>query len=193
MQEISDKFDNLFNYILNSDLTAEAKTGGQLPFYISCYDIESEALIDQHINALYNRLTSSGKIITVIDLFEIVTGVLTMNNELQHLLHEESSYDYEERKEFFTEIHNPEKYVAPLIKNKADETNAQLILIKGISKIYPHLRTGHLLAVLERFISDMPVIVFFPGTYDGINLSLFGRFTDHSYRAFVLDALVNKG
>ncbi|MBK7865801.1 MAG: DUF1788 domain-containing protein [Ignavibacteriales bacterium] len=42
------------------------------------------------------------------------------------------------------------------------------------------------MGALEQKVKDFPVILFFPGTYDGWSLMLFGELPEHSYRAINL-------
>ena len=62
-----------------------------------------------------------------------------------------------------------------------------IIFITGVGKIYPIMRAHKLLNNLFPFITNNPLILFFPGTYSGYGLDLFNEIKgDNYYRAFKL-------
>jgi hypothetical protein len=61
-----------------------------------------------------------------------------------------------------------------------------IIIICGVGKAWPVIRSHTILNNLHKRIEKTPLIVFFPGTYD-LELRLFGEITDDNYyRAFRL-------
>jgi hypothetical protein len=66
-----------------------------------------------------------------------------------------------------------------------NKTKDSIIFLTGIGKCYPILRSHKILNNLHQFIDDVPVIMFFPGRYDGQSLMLFSEIKDDNYyRAF---------
>jgi len=62
-----------------------------------------------------------------------------------------------------------------------------VVFITGVGKVYPFVRSHTILNNLQEVLDKIPVILFFPGKYDGLSLQLFGRFKDDNYyRAFRL-------
>ena len=61
------------------------------------------------------------------------------------------------------------------------------MLVSGIGNVWPILRSHSLLNNLHRIIGITPLVMFFPGEYDGQSLRLFGKLKDNNYyRAFKL-------
>ncbi|MGR5940587.1 DUF1788 domain-containing protein [Bacillus pacificus] len=74
-----------------------------------------------------------------------------------------------------------------LSKIKEQLGNHNVVLITGVGKVYPFVRSHTILNNLQEVIDKIPVIMFFPGRYDGQSLQLFGKFKDDNYyRAFPL-------
>ena len=75
-----------------------------------------------------------------------------------------------------------------IVKHIKDNTpKNSVIFIKGIGKCYPILRSHTILNNLHQVIDDVPVVMFYPGNYDGQELVLFGEIKDDNYyRAFRL-------
>ena len=62
-----------------------------------------------------------------------------------------------------------------------------IVLLAGIGKCYPLLRSHKVLNNLHQAIDRIPVVMFYPGKYDGQELVLFGAIKDDNYyRAFRL-------
>ena len=62
-----------------------------------------------------------------------------------------------------------------------------MLLLTGVGAAYPMLRSHTLLAGLQATMKDKPVVMFYPGRYDGFSLRLFNKLADdHYYRAFRL-------
>ena len=66
-------------------------------------------------------------------------------------------------------------------------TEKSVVFITGIGKCYPILRSHTVLNNLHQVIDQVPVVLFYPGKYDGQELVLFGEIKDDNYyRAFKL-------
>lgn len=62
-----------------------------------------------------------------------------------------------------------------------------VIFLTGIGKCYPLLRSHKVLNNLHQAIDRVPVVMFYPGKYDGQELILFSKIKDDNYyRAFRL-------
>lgn len=62
-----------------------------------------------------------------------------------------------------------------------------LLVLTGVGAVYPMLRTHTLLSALHPIMGKTPLLMFFPGRYDGHSLRLFNTLAeDHYYRAFRL-------
>ena len=77
-----------------------------------------------------------------------------------------------------------------LAKVFADEVRPKeqdLVLVSGVGSAYPLLRTHNLLNNLHHRMGSTPLVLFYPGLYDGQSLRLFGILPDKPYyRAFRL-------
>ena len=72
-------------------------------------------------------------------------------------------------------------------QHKPDELD--LLILSGVGAAYPMLRTHTLLSALHPLMKDTPLLMLFPGRYDGYSLRLFNKLSDnHYYRAFRLVA-----
>ncbi|MBR3327179.1 MAG: DUF1788 domain-containing protein [Atopobiaceae bacterium] len=82
-------------------------------------------------------------------------------------------------------IATPEAYVVAM--DWDPHTLGDVLLITGVGEVYPFMRVHNILNNMQSTFRDVPVVVAYPGTYDGRSLSLFSKLADGNYyRAFDL-------
>lgn len=82
-------------------------------------------------------------------------------------------------------IATPEAYVAAM--DWQPHKPGDVLLITGVGEVYPFMRVHNILNNMQSTFRDVPVVVAYPGTYDGGSLSLFSKLADGNYyRAFDL-------
>ena len=60
-----------------------------------------------------------------------------------------------------------------------------VLILTGVGDVFPFLRVHTLLAALQPHITDIPILVMYPGTFDGYRLRLFDHLAPSDYyRAF---------
>ena len=66
-----------------------------------------------------------------------------------------------------------------------DHAPGDVVLITGVGEVFPFMRVHALLEALQPHFTGIPVIVLYPGEFDGHTLRLFGRMQPNDYyRAF---------
>lgn len=164
--------------------------GNEVGYYIFDYPAEQELHVRERIE--YIRKKSEGsdddyKII-VFDLYDIIIEILGQKGYL------EKCYEFEKSKGFeritrsvgsMLRITSAENLIVSYIKENTPEK--AIVFITGIGKCYPILRSHTVLNTLHQTIDNIPVVLFYPGNYDGQELVLFGEIKDDNYyRAFRL-------
>jgi hypothetical protein len=70
---------------------------------------------------------------------------------------------------------------------QAKPEEADIVIMTGVGNAWPLLRSHTLLNNLHALMEKTPLVMFYPGVYDGQGLSLFGCVEDRNYyRAFRL-------
>lgn len=60
-----------------------------------------------------------------------------------------------------------------------------VLILTGVGDVFPFMRVHSLLEAIQKDHDDIPVLVFYPGRFDGRSLYLFDRLQPNSYyRAF---------
>ena len=60
-----------------------------------------------------------------------------------------------------------------------------ILMLTGVGDVFPFMRVHTLLETLQPHFSDIPILVMYPGEFDGHQLKLFNRLIPSDYyRAF---------
>lgn len=82
-------------------------------------------------------------------------------------------------------IASPEAFVE--LMQYESHQHGDILLITGVGKVYPFMRSHNILDNIQHLFSDIPVVMLYPGKFNGQELSLFGELQDGNYyRAFNL-------
>lgn len=66
-----------------------------------------------------------------------------------------------------------------------DRTDKDVLLLTGVGEVFPFMRVHSLLEELQVHFDDIPVVVMYPGEFNGRELILFNEFkANEYYRAF---------
>jgi len=80
-----------------------------------------------------------------------------------------------------------EDKLAKKVVSLVDLESIDVLILSGVGSAYPMLRTHTLLSALHPLVGRTPLLMFYPGRYDGYSLRLFNKLSeDHYYRAFRL-------
>lgn len=193
MSNIRSRLDKIKDIIESDSLYKQQSLGGELNFHIFDYDPADEIIVRNYIKDFvknYSHTNSKIKPI-VFDLFEMILELLESEDVLNDAIELEQQEGTDSLFNATSEILKADNF-KELIKNKMDNHN--LVLITGVGKSYPLVRSHTILNNLHSLLDKVPVIMFYPGMYDQKELSLFngskfdGLKDDNYYRAFRLVA-----
>lgn len=160
--------------------------GNDIPFYIFDYSPKDELKVRNYIK---NEILKNFKIedsirIIEVDLFEVMVEILKELDIFEGVFELEedmgSEYMFEKLKKAVTSDDLAEK----IIERGKDST---IVLITGVGRVYPILRSHNILNKIQNFFDTQKVVLLFPGEYTKTDLILFEKFNDNNYyRAFRL-------
>ena len=164
--------------------------GNEVGYYVFDYPAEEELFVREWIEYVRkkNERSADEYKIVVFDLYEIIIGILKDKGYL------EKCFEFEKKKGFdriIKSVGNMLRITAKdsqIVKYIQEHTPEKaIVLLAGIGKCYPILRSHTVLNNLHQVIDGVPVVMFYPGKYDGQELVLFGEIKDDNYyRAFKL-------
>ena len=164
--------------------------GNEVGYYIFDYPAEQELFVRERIEYIRkkNEQSSDEYRVVVFDLYDIIIEILKDKGYL------EKCYDFEKKKGFeritksvgnMLRITAKDSLIVNYIRERTPEK--AIVFLVGIGKCYPILRSHTVLNNLHQVIDNVPVVMFYPGKYDGQELVLFSEIKDDNYyRAFKL-------
>jgi hypothetical protein len=184
---IHQRLNSLTAELQNPRLLENRGIGNEIGYYIFDYDPDHEPIVLQYLAGLQQKMMSSAiplKMIEI-DLYRLILKVLEDRNLLQKAFELEANKGNEALAKTIKPMVRPEKMVEQVqTMVKGDE---DLILITGVGASWPILRSHTILNNLHPVLDETPVVMFFPGSYDGQELRLFNTLKDDNYyRAFPL-------
>jgi hypothetical protein len=192
---MTDAFHERLNKVLprlrSAELLNGNSLGGEIGFYIFDYAPEKECEVRDFLDGVILPGLDKGPDpvrVKHINLFQLILDVLTKRDLLGRAIALQASKGDKEVLRAMKGPLEPEKLAQELVKG-IDLTQTDLVIISGVGSAYPMLRTNTLLSALHPLMGQIPLVAFYPGTYDGAKLRLFSRLSDDNYyRAFRLVA-----
>jgi hypothetical protein len=175
--------------LASPDVLDNRGAGGEIGFWIFDYPPEREMEMRSWLAEVIEpglRKQKPELRFATIDLFECVIGLL----EERGLL--DKAFEMQLRKGddvLLSSLRSvlKEDRLAARIVEMAGVEDLDLLIVKGVGSVYPMLRTHTLLSALHPHMRDTPLLMFYPGRYDGMSLRLFNKLGDDNYyRAFRL-------
>ncbi len=169
----------------NPQLLSNRGIGNEIGFYIFDYDSECEPVVQQYLPNLITKLRQFPNSLKVVEvnLYHLLLRILEERNLLQKVFDLEASQGSRNLKSRIAPMVRSEHMVAQIQKQLVEEYD--LVLLTGVGASYPLVRSHTILNNLHPVLDRSPVVMFFPGSYDGHELRLFNALTDDNYyRAF---------
>jgi len=160
--------------------------GNEIPFHVFDYPPEFELKMREHIEFIIQRIASHHHNIRVIHikLFDLMIDHMQERGNLEKAYKLEAEKGSAALWKALSASVKPSRFVK-VIANKFKLKDANLIFISGVGTIWPWIRAHSLLNNLQNIISDVSVVMFYPGKYSGQSFRLFDRLDgDNYYRAF---------
>lgn len=160
--------------------------GNEISFYVFDYEPEHELEVRDYIKHIKKEFSNEGsnRRIIEVDLYKMLLDIAKDKRIFDRIFDMEERQGQDQLFKALTNFANPMTF---LKKISEQMVGCNMVFLTGIGKVYPFVRSHNILNNLQEVLDNVPVIMFFPGEYDGQSLELFGKFKDDNYyRAFRL-------
>ena len=187
------RFEERLNQILprlvSPDVLSNQGAGGEIGFWIFDYPPEEEmamrAWLADVIEPGLRKQVPAVRFQTV-DLFQLVVDLLDERKLFEKVCEMQANKGDAAVLASLRSVLKEDRLAARMTE-KLDVTQLDLLIVKGVGAVYPLLRTHTLLSALHPHMRNTPLLMLYPGTYNGQSLSLFNTLSDDNYyRAFRL-------
>ncbi len=187
---LNDRFIELEDRMISVEALTRYGTANDLKFYIFDYAPKDELIIRKEIKKLKERNSS----IVEFDLYEMMLSIIEEEGYMEDVLRMEKDYDKDlllrEVFQPLLSVEEEENRLLEMFQEKAPDDGNTIVLITGVGKSFPIVRSHTILNNLQSIFRRNPVVMMYPGRYEiknSMTLRLFERLDDDNYyRAFPL-------
>lgn len=185
---LNERLNKILPRVVSDDFLSGSGIGNEIAFYIFDYPPEEELRVREHIGFLVERIPKQKPALRVqhVNLFDFVLDYLKRRNLLDKAIQMQRDKGDEALKKALAGPLHETKLAGHFAEVVRPDQN-DLVLVSGIGSVWPLLRSHALLNNLHSVMGKTPLVMFYPGRYDGQSLRLFGKLKNTNYyRAFKL-------
>lgn len=181
MNNLKERLDLLKKMIQEIDFLEGKGLSNEVNIRIFCYDPKEEMVVRHFLKQLDNESLNCN--LKHYDLYNVFLDICADKRILDRIpaLEERKGKDFI-RKQF------EKSCDSKTFASKMQYDNHQLgdvILLSGVGKVFPFMRIHSLLEAMQPLFNDVPIVVLYPGEFDGHYVKLFNKLKSNEYyRAF---------
>ena len=187
-ESLNERLNKILPRVISDEFLSGSGIGNEIAFYVFDYLPEDELRVRDYLRTLLDHLPKQrpGLRVKHVDLFDFVLDTLERRKLLQKSLEmQREKGDKALEKALAGPLH--ESKLRTMFAEVAQPGQHDLVLVSGVGSAWPLLRSHTLLNNLQSVMGHTPLVLFYPGQYDGQSLRLFGRIKSNNYyRAFKL-------
>ncbi len=185
---LTERLNKILPRVIADDFLSGRGIGNEIAFYIFDYPPEQEVRVREQLRILLEHIPKQKPNLRVhhINLFDFVLDYLKGRNLLDRAIQKQKKDGDEALKSaLIAPLH--ETKLASVFAEVVRPEQQDLVLMSGVGTVWPLLRSHVLLNNLHPIMGQTPLVMFYPGRYDGQSLRLFGKLKNKNYyRAFKL-------
>jgi hypothetical protein len=188
--EFQDRLDAIWNRISSREFLENKGVANEVRYYVFDYEACDELIMRQKIKDLLarNNPETDGFQIVEYDIYKLILSILEERGYVDKCIRFErekgQEYLYNAISKLLRLTTDNNLIVNRIMENTPENS---VVFLTGIGKVYPFVRAHNVLNNLHQVFDKVPVIMFYPGNWNGQSLSLFGTISDGNYyRAFPL-------
>lgn len=187
MSIIDDRLSLIFERLNNPKFLENQSLSNDMPYWVFDYNPEDELIVRDHLNNnLVPRFSKEGLNFHTIDLYDVMLSMLNARNLLERTYSLEISKGFDHLKKTMDSVLDQVKVAKYIVEHFLEEQPA-FIILHGVGNCFPYIKAPALLNALHGATGYTPVLMFFPGNYDGNMFETLNVIEpDPYYRAFRL-------
>lgn len=182
MADIKERLDNLRIHIQGPEFLQGKGLSNEVNIRIFCYDAKDELIVQQFIDQITTD-QSIGCNLVECNLYETFLALCDDIDIMDAI----SEMEEADGKDFLLEQLHSAIGEGEFIEKiqYAPHRPGDVLMLTGVGDVFPFMRVHSLLEALQPHFSDIPILVMYPGTFDGSYVRLFDKLTPNPYyRAF---------
>ena len=189
MSDFDERLNQILPRLTSKELLNNEGLSNEIGFWVFDYppefELDMRAFLADVIEPALDKHHPPIRSVTV-NVFDLAIGLLEERNLLDKAFAMQQTEGDEKTLESLRRVLKEDKLADRLV-SRIDVGNQDLVILMGVGSAYPILRTHTLLSALHPLMKDTPLLMLYPGKYDGYSFRLFNKMSeDHYYRAFRL-------
>ena len=182
MGNINERLDKVKLLVQNTDFLQGKGLSNEINIRIFCYKPEDEMSVRHFIKKIKDDKTLNCNLIEF-NLYEVFISICNDKHITRMIPKMEKTKGKEK---LLKELQNIVTSATFVEKIKYEPHNiGDVLVLTGIGEVFPFMRIHSLLESLQPYFADIPILVFYPGVFDGHQVKLFNRLKPNNYyRAF---------
>lgn len=182
MTNIHERLDNLRIHIQTPEFLEGKGLSNEVNIRIFCYDSKEEQIVRHFVDQIASDSSMNCRLIQC-DLYRIFLELCDDIDitEAAVEMEEEDGQDY-----LLEQLHcaiGETEFIEKI--QYAPHRVGDVLLLTGVGDAFPFMRVHTLLEALQPHFGDIPILVMYPGSFDGSYVRLFDKLTPNPYyRAF---------
>lgn len=182
MEELQARFDRLEALLSDRAFLENRGLSNEVGLHVFAYPPEEEEAVTDLLRQLGAKQGTPFRIVEC-DLYRIFLDICEEKRILDKIPDMEARRGREALREQLQRIATPQLFVRHM--EYAPHQPGDVLVITGVGRVYPFTRAHSILENLQHLFRDIPVVLFYPGVYNGQSLHLFDKFQEANYyRAF---------
>ncbi len=192
---LTDRLNQILPRITDEAFLSSEGIGNEIACYIFDYPAREELKVREHIEVMMRHLSNNYTDLRVLhlNLLDVVLAYLEKRNLFDKTLKMQAAKGDSAVLRALKGPLAAEK-IRDFIAAEYAPAEHDLLLLSGVGSIWPMLRAHSLLNCLHTIMGKTPLVMFYPGSFDGTTLQLFDQIASTTskpgtrpyYRAFIL-------
>ncbi len=182
MSELKERLDHLKQDMQKEEFLEGKGLSNEVNIRIFCYAPEEEMTVRHFVEQLAVDQSLECRLIQR-NLYQIFLEICGEKRITKHVPSMEEKKGKEYLIQQIERFANNKTFVEKM--QYEPHQAGDILMITGVGEVFPFMRIHSLLEAMQPVFSDIPILVFYPGKYDGRFVRLFDRMQPNPYyRAF---------
>lgn len=179
---IEKRLEDLRTRIQRQDFLLGKGLSNEVNIHIFCYHPKEEMIISRFVEQRAKEQNTEYRLIEC-NLYKIFLDLCQKHEILAPIMEMEEADGKEYLLRQLQAAITGDDFVAMM--KYEPHSPGDVLLLTGIGDVFPFMRIHSLLETMQPYFNDIPILVMYPGTFDGNSLTLFNELPANPYyRAF---------
>lgn len=181
MSDIKERLDLLKKMMQERDFLEGKGLSNEVNIRIFCYEPKDEMVVRHYLKQLNNVSLDCNLIHH--DLYSVFLDICEDKRILDRIPALEARKGKDFIRKQFEKSCDSKTFAAKM--QYENHKIGDVVLLSGVGKVFPFMRIHSLLEAMQPLFNDVPVVVLYPGEFDGHYVKLFNKLKSNEYyRAF---------